>query len=255
MGSLLNARSALLRTVIARWRESTIPKRLPPLCVSNPFGQCSLHGTMKERVLMRPPAGFPVPEEKRGQVWLLLRPLYGTKQGGHEWHEELKSFLVGKHGWTQSELDSAVFMKQWDDGDWALVGFWVDDGTGVGSEKRLIELEELIRERYGVSSAGPAKWMLGMTIERDENKSTVSLGQDAYTDSLLERFDLVNAVLSALKLKPRRPRWRSPGDCVCSQRTLKIRQQSRCRALRRREACFEVFEGREGVQACARRVA
>jgi Reverse transcriptase (RNA-dependent DNA polymerase) len=101
--------------------------------------------------------------------------------------------LVTENGWSQSELDAAVFVKKWDNGDWAMAGFWVDDETGVGSEGRLLELEEMVAKRYGVSSAGPVNWMLGMTVERDVKEHTVQLGQEAYIDSLLERFGLVDA--------------------------------------------------------------
>jgi hypothetical protein len=152
-----------------------------------------LHSRMKERVLMHPPRGFPIPEDKRGQVWLMRVSLYGTKQGGADWHEMLDDFMVKENGWTNCPNDEAVYYRVWDNGDWAWVSYWVDDANSVGIEGRLLDLEEKIAKRFGVSSVGDASWMLGMTVERDRAKKTISLGQEAYIDTLLERFGLENA--------------------------------------------------------------
>jgi hypothetical protein len=93
-----------------------------------------LHGVMKEEVWVQQPEGFEVPG-KEHLALRLQKALYGTKQGGHEWHSTLLDFMLHEIGWDASGYDRAAYSKTWEDGTWALVGFWVDDATAVGSEE------------------------------------------------------------------------------------------------------------------------
>lgn len=145
---------------------------------------------------MRQPPGFEV-EGREDWVCRLKVSLYGTRQGGSDWNSELDSFMVDSQGWTRVSHDIAVYFKEWENNDWAIVGYWVDDGTGVGSESRLLELEKAIDARYGISSAGELSWLLGMRITRDRSAKTISLSQSAYIDSLVTRFGLDNATPAA----------------------------------------------------------
>lgn len=46
-----------------------------------------LHGTLNEEVFMTPPQGYN--KTKPGEVCRLIRSLYGLKQGGRQWNQEL----------------------------------------------------------------------------------------------------------------------------------------------------------------------
>jgi hypothetical protein len=90
-----------------------------------------LHRMMKEEVWVQQPEGFEMPGKEHLPLHL-QKVLYGTKQGGHEWHLTLLHFMLHELGWDTSGYDHAML---WDDGMWVLVGFWVDDATAVGSEE------------------------------------------------------------------------------------------------------------------------
>lgn len=67
-----------------------------------------VQGDLSSEIYMEQPFMFKVPEEK-GKVWKLLRPLYGLKQSGREWHQKLRKSLksIGLH---QSETEPCVFV-------------------------------------------------------------------------------------------------------------------------------------------------
>jgi hypothetical protein len=151
-----------------------------------------LHGTMKEEVWVQQPEGFEVPGKEHLPL-RLQKALYGTKQGGHEWHLTLLHFMLHELGWDASGYDRATYSKSWDDGTWALVGFWVDDATVVGSEERVQELEKAFEERFGISGSGDAHWILGTSIRRDANVLYVYISQEDYIHSVAKKFNVHNA--------------------------------------------------------------
>ena len=114
----------------------------------------------------------------RGTVWPNKKPLYGTIQGGDYWAEERDEFMVKQLGWTKLESDSSTYRKTWPNGDSAVVAFWVDDATAVGSERRLLELERQFEKRYGISGQGELTWTLGIGFRRNRGEKTITLSQE-----------------------------------------------------------------------------
>jgi hypothetical protein len=145
------------------------------------------------------------------------------KQGGHEWHFTLLNFMLHELEWDASGYDRAMYSKSWDDGTWALVGFWVNDATAVGSEECLQELEKAIEGRFGISGSGKAHWILGMSIRHDIKSHHIFLSQEDYINSVATKFNVQNsrpvyspfllvstsALYRDLKPKSKRPRQRS----------------------------------------------
>ena len=144
-----------------------------------------LHRPLREEVYMRPPPGLEHPTNPK-LAWKLNKPLYGTIQGGAYWEEERDEFMAGL-GWTKLEADISLYRKVWGDRD-AVVGFWVDDGTSVGPEDKLLELEAAFNARYGTSGAGPLEWTLGIAFAVDWAAQTVALSQQRYIETLAHRF-------------------------------------------------------------------
>jgi len=81
----------------------------------------------------------------------------------------------------------------WRKDDWAVCAFWVDDETGIGSLQELDRVEEMFRRKYGISGEGELRWTLGIKVTRDFDKHMVSISQQSYIESLVERFGLQNA--------------------------------------------------------------
>jgi reverse transcriptase-like protein len=64
-----------------------------------------LNSVLKEEIFMEPPPGFDVPE---GMVLHLVKAMYGMKQGGHVWYENIRSKLEVM-GYKHTEADHTVF--------------------------------------------------------------------------------------------------------------------------------------------------
>jgi virulence-associated protein VapD len=99
-----------------------------------------------------------------GKVLLLLRSLYGLKQAGFEWSEELKKFFLD-YRFTRSQVDQAVYFRQKVE-EHTVITVSVDD-MAVTS-KCLQDIEHFkveLRERFKISDLGELTWLLGLKVE------------------------------------------------------------------------------------------
>ena len=67
-----------------------------------------LNATLKEMIYMKPPRGVLKPGEE-GKVCRLVKGLYGLKQAGHGWYQEMSQVLVKDLGFTCSAVNHSVF--------------------------------------------------------------------------------------------------------------------------------------------------
>jgi len=160
-----------------------------------------LHGNLKEEVYMEQPEGYTTPR-KEDWVWRLKKGLYGLVQAGRTWNEELHAHMEGK-GFTAMPKDPAMYVKStWASRDFVAAGFWVDDCVAVGSRKELTDLASSVDAKYGTTSLGEVRWVLGMLLEHDRPSRTISISQEAFINSILTRFNLTDATAVATPLTP-----------------------------------------------------
>ena len=69
-----------------------------------------LNVTLKEMIYMKLPWGVLKPGEE-GKVCHLVKGLYGLKQAGHGWYQEMSWVLVKDLGFTHSVVDHSVFFQ------------------------------------------------------------------------------------------------------------------------------------------------
>ena len=69
-----------------------------------------LNATLKETIYMKLPQGVLKPGEE-GKVCCLVKGLYGLKQAGHGWYQEMSWVLVKDLGFTCSTVDHSVFFQ------------------------------------------------------------------------------------------------------------------------------------------------
>jgi hypothetical protein len=158
-----------------------------------------LHAEIKEDIYMRPPPGY-LRAGDEGKVLRLLRCLYGLKQAGFEWSEELASVFL-KIGFTRSQIDQAVYFKRSAD-EHMVVTVSVDD-MAVTS-KRLQDIthfKDQLRHYFEISDLGELSWLLGLKVERDRSTRTITLSQNAYVDTILERFYLTDSKSAVIPME------------------------------------------------------
>ena len=69
-----------------------------------------LNAPLKETVYMKIPQGAAKPNQE-GKVCRLLKGMYGLKQAGRGWHQELTKVFTCDLGFTLSSVDHSVFHK------------------------------------------------------------------------------------------------------------------------------------------------
>jgi hypothetical protein len=92
-----------------------------------------LNGTLDEVIFMMQPPEY---DDGTGRVWQLLQLLYGLKQAGRAWNEELhQTFLKMDFTWLFS--DQCVYIRHTDQ-DLLITLVHIDDMTILGSDTDAI---------------------------------------------------------------------------------------------------------------------
>jgi hypothetical protein len=111
-----------------------------------------LNAALKDTIYIQAPPGY-LKMEDFGKVLLLLRSLYGSKQAGFEWSEELKKFFLD-YGFTRSQVNQAVsFVQNME--EHTVITMSVDDMAMTS--KRLWDIEHFkveLHKRFNISDLG-----------------------------------------------------------------------------------------------------
>ena len=160
-----------------------------------------LHGTLKEELFMEQPDGHTA-SRKENWVWQLKKGLYRLVQAGRTWNEELNSHMESV-GYAATSKDPAVYAKgSWNQEDFTAGSFWVDDFVGIGSRVQLEALAESVDGKYSITGLGEVKWVLGMLLERNHAARMISISQEAFINSILACFNLMDASPLSTPLVP-----------------------------------------------------
>ena len=112
---------------------------------------------------MEPPPSFEIPE---GMVLRLTKAVYGTRQGGCVWYEDIKVKLTGI-GYQHTEADHAIFTCS-HHGTVSIIALYVDDIT-IASESldEISSVKAMLRQHYEITDLGDIAWILGMHVTHD----------------------------------------------------------------------------------------
>ncbi|KAL0945251.1 hypothetical protein HGRIS_014893 [Hohenbuehelia grisea] len=134
-------------------------------------------------------------QQQQGQhiVCQLRKPLYGTKQGANEWYQTLRAVFI-KLGYKVCDADEAVFYKFGGQGAYVIVAAATDDFTIVADTRAAAELlKKQLNSHFEIVDLGEINWLLGIHMTRDLKAGTISLGQQAFIDRILEIMGLQDA--------------------------------------------------------------
>ena len=145
--------------------------------------------TSDEVIYMRQPPGFELKEHPR-RVCRLRKTLYGLKQSGRRWYQKLVKILADKLGFTQCDVDQAVFFSRSPPDKLIIIVVHVDDCTIASSSLDAIaQLKERLRMHVEITDLGELHWLLGIEVSRNRDARTLSLSQKSYFDSIIRRFN------------------------------------------------------------------
>ena len=144
-----------------------------------------LQADLAEEVYMKPPPGSDVPDD---YVCLLKKGLYGLKQSGKNWHDELTSF-ISPAGFVRSQADPCLFVNPKSK---TYVLIYVDDLIVCSTDADSVtKFKCHLGSKFEISDLGKLHWYLGLSITT--TSEGLKLSQDLYVDTLLKKFGLTNA--------------------------------------------------------------
>jgi hypothetical protein len=151
-----------------------------------------LQAPMKETVYMRQPEGF-VDAQRPHAVCRLVKSIYGTKQAGHNWNEEVNRFITQELGYVRTAADPCLYRRRSASGELMTLALFVDDV--IASHPRSVDGEWLALKakflaRFPSTDGGDVSLLLGMRITRDRIRRTLKADQEAYVRAALKTFGL-----------------------------------------------------------------
>ena len=125
-----------------------------------------LNATLKETIYMKPPRGVLKPGEE-GKVCRLVKGLYGLKQAGRGWYQEMSRVLIKDLGFTRSAVNHSVFFRR-SSNEHTIIAVATDD-MAVTSKRAedITRFKANIQRHWEITDNGPIHWFLGFQISRD----------------------------------------------------------------------------------------
>ena len=125
-----------------------------------------LNVTLKETIYMKPPQGVLKPGEE-GKVCCLVKGLYGLKQAGHGWYQEMSQVLIKDLGFTHSAVDHSVFFRCLPNKHTIIVVAMDDMAVTSKQAEDITRFKADIQCYWEITDNGPICWFLGFQISRD----------------------------------------------------------------------------------------
>lgn len=114
----------------------------------------------------------PLYNAKEDEVAKLLRPIYGLKQSGRKWNEELNEFLT-EIGFERLKSSNCTYRK----GCWLILMIYVDDIFIFSKElDSITKTVKTIAKKYEIKDLGEIRYTMGVKLDR-EQPGTVHLTQ------------------------------------------------------------------------------
>lgn len=150
-----------------------------------------VQGDLSSEIYMEQPFMYEV-SAVESKVCKLLRPLYGLKQSGREWHQKLRTCLnsIGLH---HSETEPCVFVGKIHD-ETVIVVVYVDDLLIASRNlKALKTVKSKMSEKFKMKDLGQVTEILGMRVEREGATGNIHISQEAYVKKIIEKFGMASA--------------------------------------------------------------
>lgn len=160
-----------------------------------------LNGTLEETIFMRIPVGFSDPTHS-GQVLKLKKAIYGLKQSSRMWYKKVDECLL-KIGYFKSKYEPCMYLKRVNK-NIVIVTLYVDDFFIFSNDlKETQSLKDILANNFKIKDLGELKKCLGVNVNIDKCKKSISLNQKDYIEKILHKFHMSNCktVLTPMESK------------------------------------------------------
>ena len=145
--------------------------------------QAYLNSVLKHQLYMYPPKGSGIPDRK---VLRILKGLYGLKQSGRKWNQELDKFLQGL-GFMPAESAPCVYMQGTGTSK-VIVLVYVDNTLITSPSLDLVkEIKRKMSQRWKIQDSGNVKNFLGIKISQNSEHKVMEMDQHAYIEQMLSK--------------------------------------------------------------------
>ncbi|KAI3735987.1 hypothetical protein L6452_15516 [Arctium lappa] len=145
-----------------------------------------LYGSIEEEVYVCQPPGFENPSYP-DRVYKLKKALYRLHQAPRAWYDTLSSYLL-ENGFERGVIDKTLFIKR-KKKDILLVQIYVDDIIfGSTRDNMCKEFEELMHQRFKMSSMGELTFFLGLQVQ--QKSDGIFICQSKYVQDILTCWEL-----------------------------------------------------------------
>jgi transposase InsO family protein len=152
------------------------------------FTTAFLNGNLDEEIFMEIPEGYNN-DNYTGKVLKLQKSLYGLKQAPRQWNIALDQNLA-KLGFQRLVTDEAIYIKC-DHTSFIIITIYVDDMLIFGTSPQLInQFINDMNSKFKLKRLGPVNYIIGIKVERDRVKKTISLSQRQYIINMANRFNI-----------------------------------------------------------------
>lgn len=152
-----------------------------------------LYGGLNEEIYMRLPLGYPTQQTK---IVRLLKPIYGLKQSGRNWNEELDRYLTDV-GYKRLRSCNCVYVGK----DNSIIAVYVDDVVIFSKNGRTIDdIIANMKAEYELRDLGDLTYLLGVKIERTKNGFFLS--QRGYIKTILKLYGVEDCRPASTPLNP-----------------------------------------------------
>ncbi|KAH9109521.1 hypothetical protein AeMF1_015438, partial [Aphanomyces euteiches] len=120
---------------------------------------------------------------------LLIKALYGLKQAALAWYEHCRTILqdIGFH---QSQFDPCLYLRN-KTSELEMICTYVDDFLIIAqSRTKADQILDEIEPRMKIKRQGQASYFLGIMFSYDDDNSSITLNQGAYSERILKRFGM-----------------------------------------------------------------
>lgn len=149
-------------------------------------------------IYMKPPPG--IERMRKGLYCRLLRSLYGLKQSGRLWNQNVIAFYK-RIGFRPLNADPSILILQRGK-EITIVSIYVDDFLLASNSMPALEnLKESLAIEYEMKDLGEVKTIIGWQITRDLATRTIKVSQSAYIRDLLEEENLTDCNAPTIPMK------------------------------------------------------
>ena len=161
------------------------------MCIRDSVKTAFLNGIIEHDTFISQPEGF---IDHPNYVCKLKKSLYALKQSARCWNQTLNNFLIA-NGYQRNGADNCIYVKSEKKIDgfisFVILAVYVDDIIPVSNDVNMLKVEkESLCQEFEMTDQGEIHFILGMSLKRNHTARTLSINQEKYLESLLNRFEM-----------------------------------------------------------------